>query len=296
MDFKKQLEEKAAEIDKALNEYMPSAEDYPPVIHEAMRYSIMAGGKRLRPVLTIAAAETVGADPVPLMPAACAMELIHTYSLVHDDLPAMDNDDLRRGQPTNHKKYGEAVAVLVGDALLTRAFGMVARAGKEGNLPSENIVQVILEMSEACGSYGLIGGQVVDTIYENRVAQSEDLEYIHTRKTGALYKMAVRTGVILSGAEEWEINALTNYAGKLGLVFQIIDDILDVEGDSYKLGKPTGSDKKNKKATYPSLFGMAAAREKAETIARDAAESLRPFGDRAQFLIGLLDFILLRDF
>lgn len=296
MGFLEQLKNKAALVEKALDTYLPPADTYPPVIHEAMRYSIMAGGKRLRPVLTISAAEILGKDPGPVMPAACAIELIHTYSLVHDDLPAMDNDDYRRGKPTSHKVYGEAVAILVGDALLTLAFELLARTSEECGVSPEKVLRVISEISHACGTGGLIGGQVVDILCENKPITPEELEYIHTHKTGALYRAAVRTGAILSGASEEEIKLLTEYADNLGLAFQIIDDILDVEGDAQKLGKPTGSDQKNMKATYPSLYGIAAAREKARDIAMQAEKTLEPFGDRAQFMRDLLYFIISRDF
>jgi len=295
MDFLQQLKERAARIEKALDTYLPPADAYPPVIHEAMRYSITAGGKRLRPVLVIAAAETLGKDPEPVIPAACAIELIHTYSLVHDDLPAMDDDDYRRGQPTSHKVYGEAIAILVGDALLTLAFELLARAGSM-NVPPQRVLKVISEVAAACGTNGLIGGQVADLLCENKAVTPADLEYIHTHKTGALYRVAVRTGAILSGASEKDLKHLTEYADNLGLAFQIIDDILDVEGDAQKLGKPTGSDQKNKKATYPALFGLTAAREKARDVTVRAEEALRPFGERARFLQELLLFILARDF
>jgi len=294
MDFLQQLKERALEVEKALDEYLPSAETYPPVIHEAMRYSITAGGKRLRPVLTLATAEALGKDPGPVMPAACAIELIHTYSLVHDDLPAMDNDDYRRGKLTSHKVYGEAIAILVGDSLLTLAFELLARTGEY--ISADNVLRVIAEVSRACGTYGLIGGQVADLSFENSPITPGDLDYIHSHKTGALYRVAVRTGAILSGASEEELQHLTSYAENLGLAFQIIDDILDVEGDAEKLGKPTGSDEKNMKATYPALYGLEAAREKAGEVAGQAERALEPFGSRAGFLRELLHFILSRNF
>lgn len=296
MDFMQQLKERAAMVEEALDKYLPPASAYPPVIHEAMRYSIAAGGKRLRPVLALAAAETLGKDPAPVIPAACAIELIHTYSLVHDDLPAMDDDDYRRGKPTSHKIYGEAIAILVGDGLLTLAFELLARMNTDKQVPAQRVLRVISEVAGASGTGGLVGGQVADLLSENRQITPRELEYIHTHKTGALYRVSLRTGAILSGATEEELQHLTSYASNLGLAFQIIDDILDVEGDARKLGKPTGSDQKNQKATYPSLFGLDAAREKAREVALKAGEALRPFGTRASFLHELLQFILARDY
>lgn len=295
-DFLVKLKLKSALLENALDNYLPTTDEYPQVIHEAMRYSVMAGGKRLRPVLTLATAEVLDKDVAPLIPAACAIELIHTYSLVHDDLPAMDNDDYRRGKLTNHKAYGEAIAILVGDALLSLAFELLTRSELEGTISPQLLIRVIREISRACGTKGLIGGQVVDTCYENKVVSARELEYIHTRKTGALYRVAVRTGAILSGATEWELEHLTLYAENLGLAFQIIDDILDVEGDAQKMGKSTGSDQKNKKATYPSLYGLESAREKAREAVWKAEKSLEPFGDKAMFMKELLWFVLSRDF
>ncbi len=295
MGFLQQLQVKASKVEEALNSYLPPADTYPTVIHEALRYSITAGGKRLRPVLTLAAAETLGRDPGPVMPTACAIELIHTYSLVHDDLPAMDNDDYRRGKLTSHKIYGEAMAILVGDSLLTLAFELLTRTGTDEGISSDRVLKVISEVAHACGTGGLIGGQVADLVFENKVITPPDLDYIHSHKTGALYRVAVRSGAILSGASAKEIKELTEYADNLGLAFQIIDDILDVEGDAEKLGKPIGSDEKNMKATYPSLYGLAAAKEKARDIAMQAEMALEPFGTNARFMRELLHYILSRD-
>jgi len=295
MDFLQQLQVKASKVEEALNSYLPPADTYPTVIHEALRYSITAGGKRLRPVLTLAAAETLGKDPGPVIPAACAIELIHTYSLVHDDLPAMDNDDYRRGKLTSHKIYGEAMAILVGDSLLTLAFELLTRTGTDEGISPDKVLKVISEVAQACGTGGLIGGQVADLVFENKPIKAPDLDYIHSHKTGALYRVAVRSGAILSGASAKEIKDLTEYADNLGLAFQIIDDILDVEGDAEKLGKPIGSDEKNMKATYPSLYGLTAAKEKAREIAMQAEMALEPFGTNARFMRELLHFILSRD-
>ncbi|WP_347487565.1 polyprenyl synthetase family protein [Desulfoscipio sp. XC116] len=295
MGFKEELARQAGIVDKALNDYLPPAGSYPSVIHEAMRYSVFVGGKRLRPALVLAGARAVGGNEKTMLPAACAIELLHTYSLVHDDLPAMDNDDLRRGKPTNHKVYGEAIAVLVGDALLTSAFGLLAGLTRTGPFSTGEVVQVIAEVAEAAGTSGLIGGQVMDILSTGKLIDKQTLEYIHTRKTGALYRASVRAGAILSGAGPEQLNDLTVYAEKLGLAFQIIDDILDIEGDEQKLGKPVGSDTNNQKATYPALYGMATARTKARQAAEQAIAVLASFGAEADFLRELVRFVLHRE-
>lgn len=296
MDFISELKIRAALVDRALEDLILAADTYPPVIHDAIRYSLFPGGKRLRPVLTLTAAEAVGGEPARVMPAACAMELIHTYSLIHDDLPAMDNDDFRRGKPTNHRVYGEAVAILAGDALLTQAFGLLARNARDELATAERVVQVIDEVAVAAGTLGLIGGQVVDTLAANSVVDAATLEYIHRHKTGALYRVAVRAGAILSGATEEQLVALTEYAEHLGLAFQIKDDILDVEGDANRLGKPVGSDVRNKKATYPALYGLDVAKTKACQLATEAVRALDTFDQRADFLRHLARFVVNRDF
>lgn len=293
MDFLTELKKRAALVDRALAQYMPPEDAYPPLIHRAMRYSLFAGGKRLRPVLALAAAEAAGRDPAPVMPAACALELIHTYSLVHDDLPSMDNDDLRRGKPTSHRVFGEAAAILAGDALLTLAFEWLARCAQ--SLPAERVARVIAGVAEAAGSAGLIGGQVVDTLSSSAKMDVKTLEYIHRHKTGALFRAAVRTGAILSGADEARLASLTTYAENLGLAFQIIDDILDEKGDTARLGKTAGSDQKNKKATYPALFGLERAGEKARRAAAAAVAALDNFGTEAAFLRQLVQFVVQRD-
>ncbi|MDK2887580.1 MAG: geranylgeranyl diphosphate synthase, type [Thermoanaerobacter sp.] len=296
MDFLAELKARAALVDRALDEFLPPEDAYPPVIHRAMRYSLFAGGKRLRPVLVLAAAETVGGDPVKVLPAACALELIHTYSLIHDDLPAMDNDDFRRGKPTCHRVFGEAIAILAGDALLTYAFALLARNAREQLAPVERVIQVIGEVAVAAGTPGLIGGQVVDTLATDDTVDAATLEYIHRHKTGALYRVSVRAGAILAGAGEKQLEALTAYAENLGLAFQIQDDILDVEGDPVRLGKPVGSDKRNKKATYPALFGLDMARARAKEAVEEALAALELFDERAGFLRELARFVAARDF
>lgn len=294
MPFRQALEKRAQLIERALELYLPTARQYPGIIHDAMRYSVLAGGKRLRPVLVLAGAEAVGGEPEAVLPAACALEMLHTYSLIHDDLPAMDNDDMRRGKPTSHKVYGEALAILAGDALLTFSFELLARLPDTGSHTPALTLQVLREFAEAAGTRGLIGGQVVDLQAAEGPIDEETLDYIHAHKTGALFRLAVRAGAILSGATAHQVDALTLYAVKMGLAFQIIDDILDIEGDEHKLGKPVGSDQRNQKATYPALYGLGQARQKARLAGEAALEAIAPFGIRAQFLRELMHFILTR--
>ncbi|TEB06666.1 Farnesyl diphosphate synthase [Pelotomaculum schinkii] len=292
IDFKEELKKRAALVEESLEILLPGTNAYPPLIHQAMRYSVMGGGKRLRPVLVMAGAEAVGGKADDALTAACAFELIHTYSLVHDDLPAMDNDDYRRGKLTSHKVYGEAAAVLTGDALLTMAFQLLA----ESKGAPENVLRVIREAAVGAGTFGLIGGQVVDTLSEGVELDENTLEYIHRHKTGALYKISVRAGAILAGARDDQLAALTGYAENLGLAFQIKDDLLDIEGDEQKIGKPVGSDTKNNKATYPALFGLHKSRAKARQAAQQALAALRPFGAEADFLRSMVNFVIERDF
>ncbi|MEG6615907.1 farnesyl diphosphate synthase [Peptococcaceae bacterium 1198_IL3148] len=294
MNYLQKLKERSSLVEQALEKMLPLATTYPSVIHQSMRYSLLAGGKRLRPSLVIGAAEALGCNAERVLPTACALEIIHTYSLVHDDLPAMDNDDLRRGKPTNHKVYGEAMAILAGDALLTLAFQLIAENVKYA--PAELVVQVIKEIAEASGSLGMIGGQVVDTISANEEIDSSTLDYIHRHKTGALFRASVRSGAILADATEAQLQALTNYAENLGLAFQIVDDILDVKGDTDKIGKPVGSDEKNKKATYPGLYGIDSAYQKANEAAENAINALKFLGPEADFLRQTVYFIINRDY
>ncbi|MDD3653730.1 MAG: polyprenyl synthetase family protein [Desulfotomaculaceae bacterium] len=291
VDFEEALAKRALVIDEALEFYLPPADAYPPLIHQAMRYSVSGGGKRLRPVLVMAVAEVLGGQVEKVLPAACALEMIHCYSLIHDDLPAMDDDDYRRGKPTNHKVYGEAIAVLAGDALLTLAFSLLAATGSTS---PANVVKVINEIASAAGTFGMIGGQVVDTFSAGESITPSTLEYIHKHKTGALYRAAVRTGAILAEARQRELADLTRYAEHLGLAFQIKDDILDVEGDTAIIGKPAGSDLKNKKATYISVYGIEEARVKAQKAEADALAALERFGGEADFLRQLVHFVVNR--
>ncbi len=294
MNFLSELEKRSGKVNAALDELLPAAGEYPPIIHEAMRYSLFAGGKRLRPVLALASAEITGGSTEDIMPAACALELIHTYSLVHDDLPAMDNDDLRRGMPTCHRKFGEAMAILAGDALLTAAFELITRCPLRGRITPERMIRVVAEVASAAGTAGLIGGQVVDVISAADRIDGETLAYIHRNKTGAMYRVSVRTGAILSGAGEEDLERLTGYADHLGMAFQITDDILDITGDDQLMGKPSGSDLKNNKATYPALYGMDEARKMAALEADMAVRCLESFGPEADFLRELVWFVIRR--
>lgn len=294
-NFKVELLNRGQVIDRELDKYLPVAEERPPAIHKAMRYSIFAGGKRLRPILVIAAAEAVGGAARLVMPTACAMEMIHTYSLIHDDLPAMDDDDYRRGRLTSHKVFGEAVAVLAGDSLLTGAFELIARNADIDGVSSQAVIRVIGEVAAAAGSRGMIGGQVVDMENENRVIDAPTLQYIHAHKTAALFRAALRAGAILAGADDRQLTALTDYAEFTGLAFQITDDILDVEGNQEVIGKPVGSDEKRGKSTYPALFGLEESKRQAQDAVKRAVEALHIFDVEAEILRNIAGYLLLRD-
>jgi len=294
MEIKAYLAEKQSIINCALKRYLPPEDQYPPTIHRAIRYSLFAGGKRLRPILALASYEALREDSSTLLPAACALELIHTYSLIHDDLPAMDNDDFRRGQPTSHKVFGEAIAILAGDALLTLAFELLASSELETAFAPEICLRLVRETARAAGSLGLIGGQVVDIESEGQRISPAQLEYIHTHKTGCLIRCATRLGAIAADAGEEELAALTAYGEKIGLAFQIIDDILDVEGSLEQLGKSPGSDQSSGKATYPAVWGLEQARVKADTLIREAEEALSVLGEGGEILRHLARFILKR--
>ena len=257
---------------------------------ESMRYSLMAGGKRLRPVLLMEAAEAVGGRGEDYIHAACALEMIHTYSLIHDDLPAMDNDDYRRGKLTNHKVYGAGIATLAGDALLTLAFEVILRQKAD----SETLCRVIREISQAAGPDGMVGGQAIDMESEGKSITMDELRKMHMGKTGALFRAAIRSGAILAGAGETELNALTRYAEAFGLAFQITDDILDVIGDENEIGKPVGSDERNHKSTYVTLTSLEKARQLAKDAVDEAVLALEPFGDKAWFLKELVEFLISR--
>ncbi|HZK17750.1 MAG TPA: farnesyl diphosphate synthase [Clostridia bacterium] len=294
LKFELELGSKASRIDDALNDYLPPIKLYPPLIHESMRYSVVFGGKRLRPVMLMAAAESVGEKTDKILPAACAVEVLHNYSLVHDDLPAMDNDDYRRGRPTSHKMYGEATAILTGDALLTFSFQLLVHCAQLG-VDSQSTLRAVDILARAAGSMGLIGGQLVDTLSEKDNIDYDTLKYIHLHKTACLFRASMEIGAVLSGAEEDDLHALGCYGENFGLAFQIIDDILDLEGDVAKTGKPTGSDLKNRKATYPLLFGVEESRAKARDAIMEAIDSISYLGDKINFLRHLAYYVLSRD-
>ena len=278
-------------VECALKDELAQTPVLDPVLRESMEYSLMAGGKRLRPVLLMAAADAVGADGTKFLPVACALEMIHTYSLIHDDLPAMDDDDYRRGKLTNHMVYGDAVAILAGDALLTLAFTVILR---QKDVPAEALLRVVDEISRAAGAEGMVGGQVLDLAAENRQITMEELRRVHMGKTGALFHAALRSGAILAGASEEQLAALTAYADHFGLAFQITDDILDVIGSAEELGKPVGSDEKNHKSTYVSLTSLEEAQELARRTAEDAETALSIFGTEADFLRELVAYLVNR--
>ncbi len=291
MMLKEYSRRQAAIVDKTLDELMP-ADNYPPEIFAAMRYSLFAGGKRLRPILLMAAADAAGGDGRNYLPVACALEMIHTYSLIHDDLPAMDDDDYRRGKPTNHKVYGEGMAILAGDGLLTAAFeAMLRQTGVE----PATLLQVAREVAEGAGAGGMVGGQAVDLLSEGQAIDADTLRFMHRAKTGALFKAAIRAGAILAGASPEKLAALTEYAEQFGLAFQITDDILDVTGDEAKLGKPVGSDVKNDKVTYVSLYSLDGAKKLAAEALAAATGALTAFGPEAAVLREMLEYLLTRD-
>jgi geranylgeranyl diphosphate synthase type II len=283
---------KSGLVDKWLDRLLPSESETPATIHEAMRYSIFAGGKRLRPILTIATGEIFGAAEEQLLPAACAIEMIHTYSLIHDDLPAMDNDDMRRGRPTNHVVYGEAMAILAGDALLTHAFRTLADYQSSS---AQSKVRVISEVAKAAGTTrALIGGQVLDIQSEGKKLTGEELELIHRAKTGALITCAVRIGAIIGGANESELNLLTEFGEKAGLSFQVADDLLDQTATSEELGKTPGKDLASRKATYAAHFGVDGAREMADRLCQEAIAAARTIGNDTRMLQEIARFIIER--
>lgn len=281
-------------VENALDRWLPKASHLPHSLHQAMRYSVFAGGKRLRPILMIAASEAVGGSADQVLHAACAMEMIHTYSLIHDDLPAMDNDDFRRGQPTNHKVYGEAVAILAGDALVTEAFRLLADAEANQSASPQTVLRVIELVARYAGSQGMVGGQVVDMESEGCDIDFPTLEYIHTHKTGGLILASVQVGALLGGGSEEEFAALSRFGGAAGLAFQIADDILDVVGNQEELGKVVGSDQARGKATYPALLGLSEARQRARELCDIAIEALAPLGAPAGPLQELASYIVNR--
>jgi geranylgeranyl diphosphate synthase type II len=294
MDIKKYLEQKRQDVDRFLDSVMPP-ESAPPVnLHKAMRYSLFAGGKRVRPILTIAAYEAVGGSSPSILPLASSLELIHTYSLIHDDLPAMDNDDYRRGKLTNHKVFGEAMAILAGDALLTMAFDIVSRPDLVDGLDPRSQVNVIQELAAGAGNVGMVGGQVADIEAEGKDIDLATLEGVHRWKTGKLIRASVRIGGIAGGATAEQVDRLTAYAEDVGLAFQIADDVLNVTGTREQLGKDANTDASRGKKTYPAFFGVDGARKLAEERVASAIGHLKDFDRRAEPLRDLARYITTR--
>lgn len=293
-ELKAYLSERKQRVDAYLEESFPVAAGLEKSVVDAARYSLFAGGKRLRPILCLASAEVVGGSLDTVMPVAAALEMIHTYSLIHDDLPAMDNDDYRRGQPTNHKVFGEAIAILAGDALLTEAFDFIAAIGANGRFKAEEILNVIRIVVKAAGYRGMIGGQVIDLESEGRDVDITTVEYMHIRKTGALISASLEVGAILGGGTEQKVAALKRYGHHLGLAFQITDDLLDLEGEAEVMGKTPGSDLARNKKTYPALLGMARSKESARQHVAEGLKSLGIFGEIADPLRAIAEYLLVR--
>jgi len=294
MDFKAYLKDNRQSIDQALKDFFPQPQGPAATVIRAMQYSLFAGGKRLRPILCLAGAEAVGGQSRALLPVACSLELIHTYSLIHDDLPAMDNDDLRRGQPTNHKVFGEAMALLAGDGLLTEAFRLMTEMKLADPLPAQALLRTIGLIATAAGYQGMVGGQTVDIEYTGKKVDPSLLQFLHTRKTGALITAAVAAGAILGGGSEAEIRTLTAYGESVGWAFQIADDILDVEGDSKLMGKGTGGDVRKQKITYPAVVGLEQSKKLKKELIAQAITALGPFGAGAEPLRHLANYIIER--
>jgi geranylgeranyl diphosphate synthase type II len=293
MDIKAYLKDKQTLVDTFFRE-LYSKQHHPPVLQEAMLYSLFAGGKRIRPILALASYETCGGDPRDIVPYASTLELIHTYSLIHDDLPAMDNDDLRRGKPTNHKVYGEAIAILAGDALLTEAFSILSDPSLSSKVSVSHLMGALREIALASGLDGMVAGQVQDMLAENREPDGDTLQFIHSHKTGTLLRASVRIGPILYGSSQVALDALTVYGNSIGLAFQVIDDILDIEGDTEEMGKTAGSDVKINKMTYPRFYGLQKSREIAQNLITEAKEALSVFSSEADPLREIADYLLTR--
>jgi geranylgeranyl diphosphate synthase type II len=304
MDIKKYLQEKKEIVDSALEKYFLKRPDsageavFPNSLHKAIQYSLLAGGKRIRPILSVAAFEAIGGRGDKILPFACALEMIHTYSLIHDDLPALDNDDYRRGKPTCHKVFGESIGILAGDALLTEAFKLMTdRSIQEFSIRDGGLIlDAINEVAQAAGMSGMVGGQVLDIESEGKEVDFPTLQYIHTHKTGALILVSVRVGAKLGGASEETLKALTHYGERIGLAFQIADDILNVEGKAALLGKKTGSDLSRGKATYPVLLGLEESKRRTKELVELAVKAIESFGPEAEPLREIACFILSREY
>lgn len=294
-DLRHYWDTRLEKVEEILATLLPDSHEQPRLLHEAMRYSTLAGGKRLRALLAMAACEAVGGDVRKTDVFAAALEMVHAYSLIHDDLPCMDNDDLRRGKPTNHRVFGEAMAVLAGDGLLTEAFLRLAQMPKKHDVSSETTVRIIEGLAEAISSRGMVGGQAMDILSEGKEISGDSLRFIHSRKTGALFTAALRGGALLGGGSQEELEALTSYGKNFGLAFQITDDILDETGDSSKTGKAVGADQEAGKQTYPRLYGLDRSRELAQNCVQACLTALDGFSEQAWFLRELARFILVRE-
>lgn len=292
MNCKQILEQKAKQIDKYLEQYLPSEKEYPSIIFEAMRYSVFAGGKRLRPVLLLSACETLGGDTEKAIPFACAIEMIHSYSLIHDDLPAMDNDDYRRGMLTNHKKFGEDIAILAGDGLLHHAFEIMSDACVK--YCSEKTVKAMQAIAHGAGVFGMLSGQVADVISEGKQIDEKTMYFIHKNKTAAMLQGALKAGALLAGGTEQHIKLMEQAGEKIGVAFQIADDILDVTSTFQELGKPVHSDEKNEKNTFVTMYGIEASQKMVQTLSEEAIAIFQTFGEKADFLIELTQYLMKR--
>ena len=286
------LKEHQIQVETWMQSLVPAQPGPLAQVMESMRYSLFAGGKRLRPILLMAAADAVGSDGQRFLQSACALEMIHTYSLIHDDLPAMDDDDYRRGRLTNHKVFGEGMAILAGDGLLTLAFETLL---SQPGVTPDVLVRVTREVAQAAGPSGMVGGQAIDLGSEGQQPSPEVMKLMHRLKTGALFRASLRAGAMLGGGSEGDVQGLTDYAEQFGLAFQITDDILDVTGTEAALGKPVGSDEKNNKATYVSVYSLPEARRMAQEAVNEAVAALGRFGDRAWVLRSLAEYLLTRD-
>lgn len=294
--FDSYLREISDRVTTELGRILPTEWDVPDNLVQSMSYSLMAGGKRLRPLLVIAAAESLGASRVEALPVACAVEMVHTYSLIHDDLPAMDNDDFRRGKPTNHKVFGEAMAVLAGDGLLTHAFYSVVQAARQQGVPAEAALAIVEELSRYAGPAGMVGGQAADMEGEQGITDLEHLRYIHEHKTGDLIVFCLKAGGRIASATEAQLHALETYGRSIGLAFQIQDDILDLIGDEAKLGKKTQSDVKQGKVTYPYFLGLEQSRAEVDRLTRLAKEAITNGNiSEPSRLLQIADYLLQRD-
>ncbi|TYP51642.1 polyprenyl synthetase family protein [Thermosediminibacter litoriperuensis] len=294
-NFEIELKETGKIIEKALDFYLPKSDEYPQKIHEAMRYSTFNGGKRIRPVLTMKAAELFGLQGDKVIPTACGIEMIHTYSLVHDDLPIMDNDDLRRGKPTCHKVFGDAIALLAGDALLTHAFNTIAKNARIEGISLQAVIDVIDRISRAAGSLGMIGGQTVDILSQGVTIDEKTLFYMDYHKTGCLIQASLWAGARLAEAPAPDLNKLDRLGEKIGLIFQIVDDLLDIQGDEKKLGKPVGSDVRNKKSTFPSVYGYENSLKLVKNLSEEAKDIIHEFKN-GEFFVQLVEFLVERQY